>query len=198
MKATLNPRLRILLALAALGAAPTHAVDLYKEDQYRALVSDLKARRIGDSLTVLVVENASAAATADTNSKRKTDAGVALEVDVGSTARSGDINLAFNNDFSGVARTQRAGKLLAQITVTVTGVEPNGDLRIAGERLLEVNSEQQLIRLEGRVRPQDIGENNTIVSQRIADAKIHYAGAGVIADGQQPGWFNRLLTWLGM
>jgi flagellar L-ring protein precursor FlgH len=97
-----------------------------------------------------------------------------------------------------VARTQRAGRLLAQITVSVVALEPNGDLQIAGEQLLEVNNEKQMIRLEGHVRPQDIGENNAVVSNRIANASIHYVGDGVLAEGQRPGWITRVLTWMGL
>ena len=80
----------------------------------------------------------------------------------------------------------------------VVGIEPNGDLRIAGDQLLEVNDEKQMISLEGKVRPEDVSENNSVVSNRIADAKIHYVGDGVLADGQKPGLITRVLTWLGL
>ncbi|HWI12293.1 MAG TPA: flagellar basal body L-ring protein FlgH, partial [Burkholderiaceae bacterium] len=132
------------------------------------------------------------------NAKRKTDVGIAAVSDVGRFTRKGEISGNINNDFSGVARTQRAGKLLAQLTVTVVAIDPNGDLRIAGEQLLEVNDEKQMIRLEGKVRSEDIGDNNSVVSNRIADAKIHYVGDGVLADGQKPGLITRILTWLGL
>ena len=184
----------VLLLAAACSAGAARAADLYQEGQFRALVSDVKAHRAGDSLTVLVLENASAAQTADTNAKRRTDVGIG---GVG-TSRSAQVSGNVNNDFTGAARTQRAGRLLAQITVTVVAVEDNGDLRVAGEQLVEVNDEQQMIRLEGRVRPQDIGENNTVASNRLADARIHYAGDGVLADGQKPGFITRVLTWLGL
>jgi flagellar L-ring protein FlgH len=177
-----------------LCASPGWAADLYQEGQYRSLVSDVKARKIGDSLTVLVMETSSAASSADTNTKRNTEVGAIGMGDVKRQSIKGEIN----NEFSGAARTQRAGRLLAQLTVTVIGIEANGDLRVSGEQLLEVNNEKQTIRLEGKVRPYDIGENNAVVSNRIADAKIHYVGDGVLADGQRPGWITRVLTWLGL
>jgi flagellar L-ring protein precursor FlgH len=182
----------------ALFSAPARSADLYQEGQFRSLVADVKARRAGDNLTVLVMETSSAAASADTNTKRRTDAGITGTVDMFGPRRSGDISGQVNNDFSGGARTQRAGRLLAQLTVTVIAVEPNGDLRVAGEQALEVNNEQQMIRLEGKVRPQDIGENNAVVSSRIADARITYVGEGALAEGQRVSLVTRILTWLGL
>ena len=188
-------RMNVLaLVLGSLCTVPAWPADLYQQGQFRSLVSDVRAGRVGDSLTVLVVESSSAASTADTNARRSTD------VVIGGTSTSQTIQIGGNidNDSSGAARTQRAGKLLAQITVAVTAIDPNGDLRVAGEQLLEVNDEKQMIRLEGKVRPQDIGDNNTIVSSRIADAKIHYVGDGVLADGQKIGIVSRVLMWLGL
>jgi flagellar L-ring protein precursor FlgH len=193
-----KPLAKCALILGLAGCASAWSADLYQEGQYRSLVGDVKAYRVGDSLTVLVMETSSAASTADTSARRKTDAGVDGVVDVGPRRRTGEISGHINNDFSGAAKTQRTGRLLAQLTVTVVAVEPNGDLRVSGEQLLEVNNELQKIRLEGKVRTQDIGENNAVVSNRIADAKIHYVGDGVLADGQRPGLITRVLTWLGL
>lgn len=187
-----------MVLCASLASAPAWAADLYQEGQYRALAADVKAHRVGDSLTVLVMETSSAAATADTSARRKTDVGMTALVDVGRHTRAGEINAHVNNDFNGAAKTQRAGRLLAQLTVSVVAIEPNGDLRVAGEQTLEVNDEQQKIRLEGRVRPQDIGDNNAVVSNRIADARIQYAGDGVLADGQKTSLITKVLTWLGL
>lgn len=186
-----------MLCLLAAGA-PALAADLYQEGQFRALAADLKAQRVGDTLVVLVTETSSATATADTNAKRKTDVKVTALSDVGRFTRAGELNGHVANDFSGAAKTQRAGRLLAQLAVTVVAVEPNGDLRVSGEQLLEVNDEQQRIRLEGRVRSQDIGENNSVLSNRIAEARIQYVGDGPLAAGQKVGLITRILTWLGL
>ena len=80
----------------------------------------------------------------------------------------------------------------------MTGIEPNGDLRVAGDQLVDINDEQQKIRIEGRVRRHDIGENNAVVSNRIAEAKIYYSGEGTLSEGQRPGFLSRVLTWLGL
>jgi len=169
------------------------AESLYQEDGFRSMVSDVKAYRPGDSLTVLIVENASAQSSTDTSSTRDQNLGFDLAYSPRPT-KSG--SLKTNNDFDNQGSTQRAGKFLAQITVTVQEVSANGELRVAGQQMLEVNNEKQHIKLEGRVRPYDIS-GNSVLSTRLADAKISYLGDGDLSDRQRPGWWMRLLTWLG-
>ncbi|TAK83713.1 MAG: flagellar basal body L-ring protein FlgH [Aquabacterium sp.] len=184
-----------LLAAAPLcWPAACAADDLYQPESYRAWASDVKAVRAGDLLTVLVTENASATTSADTTTDRATNA----SAQISTTSRSRKLEGTESHDFSGRGKTQRAGRLLAQLTVKVTGVLPNGDLLIAGEQQLDINDEKQLIRLEGRVRRQDVGDGNTVASSRIADARINYIGDGVLTDGQRVGLITRVLTWLGL
>lgn len=186
------------MSVAALWmlALPLHAdaADLYSPEHYRALASDVKAMRVGDSLTVQVTENASATTTADTSADRETTAAAVIRT----RSQAPILEGSEKHDFSGNAKTQRAGKLLAQITVTVTAVQPNGDLQIAGQQLVEINDEKQLIKLEGRVRRQDISDGNTVASSRIADAVIQYVGDGVLTNAQRVGLVTRILTWLGL
>jgi flagellar L-ring protein precursor FlgH len=185
----------LAICIAALGVAASSAESLYKEETFRPLVSDNKARRVGDTLSVLVLENSSAASTADTSANRKN--GLGFEY-LDPLRRNRAIQVQTNNDFDGRGVTQRAGRLLAQIAVTVQAIEPNGDLRIAGEQLLEINHEQQKIKLEGRVRAQDITDQNTVISTRVADARISYVGEGDLAARQRPAWWHTVLTWFGL
>lgn len=183
----------LLLALAAPLAAG--AQSLYDERTFRALTADNKAFRVGDLLTVQVVENSAAQANADTGTRRGNN--VSATLDRPSKAPV-SIGLAVGGDFDGGGRTVRSGKLLAQLTVVVREVLPNGDLRIGGEQLLLINDEQQRIDLEGRVRPIDISDANVVVSSRIADARITYIGYGELAERQRPAWWRKLLDWLGL
>jgi flagellar L-ring protein precursor FlgH len=188
---------RIALAMAVLPAllpcAAAPAASLYQPDTYQALAADRKARRSGDLITVLVYENASASSIANTSTGR--DASVGGELALPSQSRHA--GLGANNQLDGHGRTQREGRVLAQITVRVVQVLDNGDLRIAGEQLLEVNNERQQIKVEGRVRPQDISEANTVLSTRLADARISYAGEGDLSERQRPAWWHKVLTWFG-
>jgi flagellar L-ring protein precursor FlgH len=81
--------------------------------------------------------------------------------------------------------------------VTVREVLPNGDLSVAGEQVLTINNEQQRINIEGRVRTQDITDANVVLSSRLADARITYAGDGELADRQKPAWWRHAFDWLG-
>lgn len=189
----MNLRLVLLLSLLVAPVPSAFAESLYREQTYRSLVSDVKAFRPGDSLTVLIVENSSATTAANTNAKRKTDLGLSFF----DTDNRSNFGFSHNNDFDGRGTTQRSGRLLAQISVNVVSLAENGELLVKGEQVVDVNEEQQKIRVEGRVRPQDITENNTVLSTRLSDAKIGYVGDGMLAERQKPGLWARLLIWLG-
>jgi len=180
------------LVAAALGA---HGQSLYDEKSYRPLTADNKAFRVGDVLTVQVVENSAAQANADTGTRRSNNLAAQLDRSKHAPVLVG---LAVGGDFDGGGRTTRAGKLLAQLSVTVREVLPNGDLRVSGEQLLLINEEQQKIDLEGRVRPIDITDGNVVVSSRLADARINYVGQGDLADRQKPAWWRKVFDWLGL
>ncbi len=170
------------------------ADSLYVEGQYRALGADHKAWRIGDTLTVLIVENSSATSNAETTDRRRNQLNAQLARSshdpLSSTANVG-------GDFDGGGRTQRAGRLAGQVTVTVTEVLASGQLRLAGSQDLRVNDERQRIQLEGLVRPQDISEGNVVLSNRIAEAAIRYDGEGILSERQRRAWWRVLMDWVG-
>jgi flagellar L-ring protein FlgH len=194
-----NRPLRLLASFLILVSSAATAESLYREASFRSLTSDQRAYRPGDLLTVLVVENASATASANTTTEKRGAVGVAAVVPT-PILRSGGAaaSLDLNDDFTGKGSINRSGRLLAQLSVTVTALAPNGDLFIAGKQLIEVNDEKQNIVLEGRVRPVDVSESNTVLSSRIADAKITYVGDGILGEKQHPGILTRILSWLGI
>jgi flagellar L-ring protein precursor FlgH len=167
---------------------------LYSESTFQPLTSDRRMHRVGDLVTVVIYENASATSSADTGANRDSSAGLSVSShNIGSRSAS----LGTTSDFTSGGRTQRAGRLLAQLTVAVQEVLPNQDLLVAGQQLLEINGEKQVIRLEGRLRPRDISEVNTVQSTRVADARISFAGDGVLGDRQKPSWWQQLLSLFG-
>ncbi len=181
-------------AEAASAPRPRARGSLYSEAQFQSLTSDRRRFQVGDALTILVIENASASSSADTGLQRD------AQVDVGLSTPSRDRHLSgtTSNEFNGTGRTQRSGRLLAQITVLVRELLPNGDLRVAGDQSLEINGERQTIHAEGRVRPRDINEQNTVQSSRLAEARLSFAGDGVLGDMQRPRWWQRLLGLFGI
>ncbi|MGF6647331.1 flagellar basal body L-ring protein FlgH [Paraburkholderia phenazinium] len=186
-----------VVALGALCCAVTHAhaVDLFKSDTYQSLTADRRASKPGDIVTVLVYENSTASNTADTSTKTN----VGLQGNV-STMFAGNnaAQVGLGDNYGGRGQIQRTGRLLAQISARVTESEPNGDLIVAGSQAIDVNGEKTQIHLQGRVRPVDITANNTVQSNRLADAKIDYVGEGFITDRSKPGLIPRLFAWLGL
>ena len=183
---------RTILLMACMQCA--WADSLYKAGSYKALTSDLRARQAGDLITVMVYENASASSAANTSAGR--DANIGL--DVQGTGKSWGAGINANNQTDGRGRTQREGKVLAQITVTIKSITDTGDLIIAGEQVLDINNERQQIAIEGRIRPQDVSDTNVVLSTRIANAKISYSGQGDLADKQRPAWWQRFLALFGV
>lgn len=187
----------ILLALALLAASawtPLRAETLYNENSFRPLASDKRAHLPGDVLTVMIYETSSATTSADTSLQRNNDIGV----QAGADQHTHSAGLGVNNQFDGGGTIQRSGKMLAQMTVTVTSVAANGDLWVTGEQLLEINADKQRIKVEGRVRSLDISDTNTVLSYRLADAKISYLSDGDLANHQQKALWSRFFTWVGL
>jgi flagellar L-ring protein precursor FlgH len=190
----LNGVMQTLVAACLLCAHSASADSLFNEDQFRAMVADHRAYRIGDSLTVVITEIASATSTAKTTTAKE----AALSASLRKKDESFDLAAGLGDEFSGGGRTERTGKLLARITVAVTSIEPGGDLSVKGNQEIEVNNEKQRISVVGRVRPQDINADNTVLSARIRDAHIEFIGKGVLAEKQKPGILTRFLSWLGI
>jgi flagellar L-ring protein precursor FlgH len=183
-----------MLCLALLPAMDARATSLYTPATYQAMTSDLRMRRTGDLITVMVYETSSASSTAGTSSGRDS----AVGLDVAGTGKRVAANIGTGNQMDGRGRTQREGRVLAQITVSIQKITEHGDLIVMGEQLLDINNEQQQIKVEGRIRPQDISDANVVLSTRIANAKISYTGQGDIADKQRSAWWQRLLTLFGV
>lgn len=186
-----------ILGILSFGLSTSvFAASLYQgESNFRPLTSDKRAYRVGDMLTVLVMENSSASANANTSAEKRGG----LLFGWKATNRSENSSLQLGDTFGGKGQIQRSGKLLAQLTVTVREVDPvTGLLHVSGEQQIFVNDEKQEITLHGKVRPIDVLDNNTILSTRLADARISYIGDGILSEKQHAGLITRFLSWLGL
>jgi flagellar L-ring protein precursor FlgH len=179
----------------ALHAGSASAEDLFKPGVWAALASDRPAARVGDSLTVIIDEVSTASGSARNGSKRSSHFGG--QVGNGSSLNaSGSLDLG--SSFDGSGQTQRVHKMVAQISVVVDAVLPNGDLHVTGAQALKINGERTNIRLKGRVRTADIDSDNSVLSTRLADAAIDYDGAGFVDSSSRPGLLTRAFNWLGL
>lgn len=168
------------------------------------LADDFKARQRGDTLTIIISETASASKKASTSTERGADVSAGIPNLLGMEAKTlpkllGNADLSkllsanTSSKYDGTGSTTRDESLKATITAKVTDVLPNGNLQIEGRRNIKVNEEDQVIILEGTVRPKDISTDNTVNSIFIADARITYTGKGVVSDRQHPGWLMNFL-----
>ncbi|MCD6574556.1 flagellar basal body L-ring protein FlgH [Candidatus Aerophobetes bacterium] len=165
-----------------------------------SLFTTPRASKVGDTLTVIISEFSTASQTAKTDfdRKSKTDSEVSLpSTSLPSFSTSlPSLGWDYSSGYGGSGSTQRKASILAKLTVEVIEVLPNGNLKVRGEKKVKVNQEEQIIYLEGIVRPQDIGENNTISSVNIAQVNIRYEGRGPITEARRPGLITRLFSWL--
>jgi flagellar L-ring protein precursor FlgH len=189
-----NRSLAVMASFLTL-AAPASAKDLYRPGTFPALASDQSAAQVGDVITILVYENASATNSASTNTKKSTK--IDGHIAAGSRLNeSGSLGLGGSSDNAG--SIGRSGQMIAQISATVEEVLPNGDLRVAGNQELNVSGEHTHIRVMGRVRRADISPANAVLSSRVADARIEYDGKGFASRGAKPGIVSRIFGWLGL
>jgi flagellar L-ring protein precursor FlgH len=96
--------------------------------------------------------------------------------------------------FDGQADSSQSNRLDGSITVTVAERFANGNLLVVGEKLITINQGEEYIRLQGIVRPVDIGPENTVLSTKVADATISYSGRGVLQATNRPGWLTRFFS----
>lgn len=180
---------------AGLANGPASAEDLYRRSVWAALASDRVATRVGDTLTVVVYEAANVSKSSEVGARRATQ----LSGSLTSTGGGGGAgSLGLSGDHQGGAQMERSERLIAQISVVVDAVLPNGDLHVVGEQTLNLSGERTHIGLRGRVRPADISGANTVLSSRLADAVIDYGGAGFVSGAAKPGVVGRAFRFLGL
>jgi len=163
------------------------------------ICSDLRARNVGDIVTINIVESASASKNATTKTAKTT----ALDAswsgvlqNISGSLLGNNLQAAFGNSFDGQGATTRNSTLNAYISAQVIQVLPNGNLAILGSRQVQVNNENQIINIQGVIRPMDVDSTNQVLSTAIAEAKIELSGQGVVSDKQRVGWLTKILDWV--
>jgi len=182
------------ISLAVLMVSSVAAESLWKPAS-ESLFTDKKAAKVGDIVTILIVESSSSSQKASTDFDKSlnhsNNAGVGPLLDL-----LPSISASSGQSGSAAGSTSRSTNFLARISATVTQVQENGNLVIEGTRTVETNKEKQEIKLNGTVRPQDIAPDNTILSTYIADATITSTGKGPIGDRQKEGIISKLIKFL--
>jgi flagellar L-ring protein FlgH len=180
-------------------AAPVHAVNgsVFQAASYRPLFEDHRARVVGDTLTVSIVEKVSATqkSTSSVDKSGSIDATVkALPgIKAGSFAngRTSATGSAANS-FEGKGTTENSNDFSGTITVVVKNVMANGHLVIAGEKQIGVNYNVDTLRFTGQVDPRAIQPGNTVQSAQVANVRLEQRGRGQQSEAQAMGWLSRV------
>lgn len=167
---------------------------LYTGTTSMTLFQDRRAYRVGDILTVLLDEKTESDKSASTQYGKDSSANITAPTLGNKTFDDVSASVDATRDFDGAAASKQGNSLSGSITVTVYNVLPNGVLRVRGEKWLKLNQGDEYIRLTGNVRVDDIQADNTLSSQRIADARITYAGRGSFADTNTAGWLTQFFN----
>ncbi|MFW6381876.1 MAG: flagellar basal body L-ring protein FlgH [Bacillota bacterium] len=166
---------------------------LWSEEQ-TSMYRDKEDYNVGDLVTVLIEEDASAVQSAVSDSNKGSD----LDVGAGSGILSflNPFSFGYSGSDSADGSTERTGTLQADITVTIEEVLENGNFKIAGDKNIKINDETQAIKLTGIIRPSDIKADNTIESELVSDPEIEYEGKGIIGDKQDRGIISKIFNFI--
>lgn len=193
-------------SLTPPGPQPIEKVDnpgsLFQPQRAEYLFADNRATRVGDIVMVHIVEMTEASSEAETTADKESTVDVGVDSFFGKSKFLGLpgavgetplVGASTTNEFDSTGETTRETRIQATVAARVVRVLPNGLMEVRGGREVRVNDENQIIFVSGLIRARDIGPNNAISSNQLADAKIHLYGRGVLADKQHPGWMARII-----
>lgn len=174
---------------------------IYNNQTAMSLYETPIARRVGDILTILLVERTQAQKRVDSQSRKDNETTIANPNILGAPVSLGGLGQSYDLSFSNDAERQfqaqtlntQQNQLSGSISVTVHQVLDNGNLVVRGEKWVKINRGNEYIRLSGIVRALDIKPDNTITSDRVANAQIAYSGVGQVHEEQKMGWLSRFL-----
>lgn len=169
---------------------------IYQQGMRVGLFEDTTARYVGDVLTIILIENTNSSSTSNTNSSKDNKVELPGPTLAGQKVTKDGVDILANDfsgerEFSGQGTSSMNSTLNGKISVTVADVLPNNNLIVRGEKMLLLNQSDEFIRFIGIVRPQDIEQDNTIKSTRVANVHLAYGGQGDLAQANRMGPLGR-------
>ena len=172
---------------------------IYQPTHTRPLFEDRRARLVGDTLTINLVERNTAQKASNASASRESSMSGGItsinKLPLKGLAGLG-VEAGADSDFSGEGAAAANNLFTGTITVTVIEVYPNGNLLVSGEKQVAINQGNEFIRFSGVVNPATVTTSNTVQSTQVADARIEYKGSGYINDNQVMGWLQRFFVAL--
>jgi flagellar L-ring protein precursor FlgH len=164
-----------------------------------SLYADRVARDVGDLLTITLVESTAAQTSATTQVGKSSNIGVGGVELFGApvTLNGRDVlsaSASADREFDGSGKSSQSNRLQGNVTVSVIQRLPNGNLVVQGQKNLRLNQGDELVQIQGIVRPADISRDNTVPSSKVGEARIVYGGRGAIAQSNAMGWLGRFFN----
>ncbi len=162
----------------------------------RSLFSDYKASKVGDIVTILIVEQVQAANAANTREGTDSQIGATAQAGLTGTTVQPTATIRTVDELTGIGETNRRETIRARFSAQVIAVDSNGNLKIQGKRTTKINGETQTITLTGIIRPADLSADNTVYSTKIANMVLTIEGDGIVSETKEPGLITKFLRIL--
>jgi len=165
--------------------------------KFANLVTDYKASRVGDLVTISVAQNLSASSTGNVSTNRSFSANSGITALPGQLKTTGVANLFSPNStqvLAGKAQATSQTSLSTTLTGRVAAVLPTGTLVVEAERQITMNNQHETVILRGLVRPGDLDAANTVTSNNVGDLEVEVKGKGIISEGTRPP--NPIVKWI--
>jgi flagellar L-ring protein precursor FlgH len=180
------------LPLPPVVQAPQSGAIFQAANGYAGYHEGTRARRVGDLVTIVLVENLITSKSTSGRTDRQGSASITPP-----TAGPLDflnpeaLKAAAEASFNGRGDAAQRSALNGAVAVTIAEVRPNNTALVIGEKQLLLSQGDEWVQFAGLIRLSDIDVDNRIPSSAVADARIIYSGAGAVQQASRPGWLSR-------
>ena len=162
---------------------------------YVGLYEGTRAHRVGDLVTILLVESTITSKSVRSRNDRSGSLSLVPPL-TGPFAflSPSDLKAAGAASFSGSGSAGQNSTIATALAVTIVEVWPNGTALVQGEKNMLLSQGEEWVRFRGIIRLADVDAENTVMSSRVADAYIEYSGKGALQRASRPGWLSRFFN----
>lgn len=176
-------------------SSPANGAIFQPANGYGALHEGTRARRVGDIVTVMLVESLGSSKSTSAQTQREGSAGIdPPSAGLLSFLNPDALNAGSEASFNGRGNASQRSTLNGAIAVTIAEVRSNGTALVVGERQMQLSQGEEWVQFAGILRLADVSVENRVLSSQIADAQIIYGGSGAIQQASRPGWLSRFFN----
>jgi flagellar L-ring protein precursor FlgH len=187
------------VASATPATPPVATGGLFTKASFRPAFEDRRARLLGDTVTITIVENVSASQKQTSSIDRSSSSSASITAFPmlrGADLAKLDQGASSASAFEGKGGTESANTFSGSITATVVEIMPNGHLVVTGEKQIGVNQNVDVLRFSGTIDPRSIQAGNVVSSQQVANVRVLSRSRGQAGDSQSMGWLARFFMTL--